>query len=285
LLGLSPHNWATVLNQIDVVVHAAAVVDRLAPLYILRAVNCTAVARVAELSTQANVPLHFISSSAALPPVGTIAGDRIRIWPTKGGLWTKALEGSMYTRDVHGGSWEGYAQSKWIGEQIVFDRLQLAGSVVHRFGNLSGNEDLVATLAISVSIKSLPRDLNYIEWLSIDSVATGIAASVLHEDYKAVGKVVHHSKRVPAKAVWIELMQNRGDGERVITSEWCRRVSTSLEEGTTKLGNNVLERISALLAIPSGLEGAIGLCERLIESASVGDTASCIAAVERVLKS
>jgi thioester reductase-like protein len=74
LLGLAPVVWATLAEQIDRVVHCAAVVDRCATFDSLRGANVSATARVQALAKYAGADMHFISSSAALPPVGTVAG-------------------------------------------------------------------------------------------------------------------------------------------------------------------------------------------------------------------
>ena len=66
-------------GQIDSVVHCAAVVDRCASFDSLRGANVSATARVYALAKYAGAVMHFISSSAALPPVGTVAGMYITV--------------------------------------------------------------------------------------------------------------------------------------------------------------------------------------------------------------
>ena len=69
--------WVGLAEEIDVVVHCAAAVDRCATFGALRGANVSATARVQALARRAGAVLHFISSSAALPPVGTVAGMRV----------------------------------------------------------------------------------------------------------------------------------------------------------------------------------------------------------------
>ena len=118
LIGLAPSTWSKLVTSLDAVLHSAAVVDRFLPLSALRDSNVIASARLSALAGEAGAAFHLVSSSAALPPVGTAAGDRVQAWPERSGLWTAALEGCMHTKDVHGGSWEGYGQSKWLAEQL-----------------------------------------------------------------------------------------------------------------------------------------------------------------------
>jgi len=317
LLGLSAPRWAALANEVGCVVHCAAKVDRVAPLLALRSHNCDATARVAQLAERARASMHFVSSTASLPPLGTVAADRVAArppaakrvaarslakggaWPAKGGAYCAALEGSMHTQRAHGGAWEGYAQSKWVSEQILLNRPEEPGTsrgtvVVHRFGSLAGDADLVAALAASVAVRALPRDLCTFEWLPVEVAAKNIANSALFpEALELEGgmscKVEHHTHQLDASAVWEELMRGHSGavkGERVETSEWVRRIEQGTAEGgavAREVSSSVVQRIGALLALPSGLQGAVGLCECPLAGRGEGDLASCVSAVKQAM--
>ena len=65
LLGLSPDAWLALADTICTVVHAAAVVDRVAPLSALVSANVHATARLTQLATTAGATMHFVSSRYA----------------------------------------------------------------------------------------------------------------------------------------------------------------------------------------------------------------------------
>ena len=246
--------------------------------------------------------MHFISSSAALPPIGTVAADAVREWPMKGGRWMAALEGSMHTREIHGGSWEGYAQSKWVSEQILLtepdnDLESERDVVVHRFASLAGDADMIAVLAASVAVGALPKELETVEWLGLESLAKDLAWSILGEARRGVR---HYSRRISV----VQLQEAMGCSlEAVDVAEWRARISGRVakhdqqecrrdpKEITTggPLGEAAWARVGVLTAVGStGLEGAIGLCERRLGGVrdgdgSVADAAACAEAVMAAL--
>eukprot|EP01044_Picomonas_judraskeda_P001023 COSAG03_NODE_53_length_16060_cov_145.490383_8_plen_542_part_00 len=62
LLGLSPSAWLALADTVCTVVHAAAVVDRVAPLSALVGANVHATARLTQLAATAGATMHFVSS-------------------------------------------------------------------------------------------------------------------------------------------------------------------------------------------------------------------------------
>ncbi|CAE8638009.1 unnamed protein product [Polarella glacialis] len=300
LLGLRAEAWASLANNLTTIVHAAAVVDRCLPFRSLASSNVDGVARLVQLAETAGAAFrsfHLVSSSAALPPVGTPAGDRVETWPEKGGLWTAALEGSMHTAAVHGGIWEGYSQSKWCGEQLALGS-HLATVVVHRFGSLEGDADLTAALAASAVVGALPVELTAVDWLAARTVGQGIAKAV--REAPPGHSVRHYSCRLPAPELLQVLSQlhaaHQSAGAAITkiattttaittataatiatlrtvpTREWVRLIEESqqLQGWPAELREEVALRVARLLATTSGLQGALGLCERQLSCGSWG---------------
>ena len=168
-LGLSSRAYAQLASSVDVIVHAAGVVSAVAP-YASAAFGNVAPAREMirlALTRPGRIAVHHVSSSAALPPLGTPAaaeekyfygvsgnakgvgedgdgkGEGATFWSeraTSGGepLAALASAGGYDTARVHGGTWQGYSQAKWVAEMLVWAAAKSGGVpvCVHRPGNI-----------------------------------------------------------------------------------------------------------------------------------------------------
>ena len=143
--GLSDEEHARLAASIDVVVHSAGVVSAAAP-YASMASGNVAPAREAlrlACARPGAIALHHVSSSAVLPPLGTPATSSEESWSesaTGGGeaLASLAAAGGYDTAEVHGGTWQGYAQAKWVTEMLVWAAAESFGVpvCVYRPGNI-----------------------------------------------------------------------------------------------------------------------------------------------------
>ena len=125
---------------------------------------------------------------------------------------------------------------------------------------------MVAALSASLVVNAMPVGLQTISWVPISDVAKGIADAVLRNDDGGRPRVTHHSQRVPMARLWPALLRiigQKGDGppKELQAADWVSRIRESEAQLAARLRPVVAQRVAALLAAPSGLEGAIGLCE------------------------
>ncbi len=210
----------------------------------------------------------------------------------------------MHTRDIHGGSWEGYAQSKWVSEQVLMadtdpppdpesdDAAVECGVIIHRFASLAGDADMVAALAASVAVRALPEELQSVEWLGLEDIAADLARSVLGKARRGLYHVQHYSRRIGVGQLREALGQKlRCSLEAVRVADWRERIQRRVaQQGqgeclchgldldgaspmvtAAELSEGVRARVRLLAAVGSGLEGAIGLCERRLGGVRGGD--------------
>ena len=158
----------------------------------------------------------------------------------------------MHTQGIHGGLWEGYAQSKWICEQIMSQfasadssecsptlgfRDRRARGCVHRFGSLAHDDDMVAVLSASVVVGALPSKIQSVEWLDINILSAELVSCVAHElsadpsglfstSNSEYGSVRHYSSRCEAKTICQLVAQTSEVPElqSISTTEWRARI-------------------------------------------------------------
>lgn len=130
-LGLDSDDHAYLAHHVDVVVHAAAQVNLVYPYSALAGANVHGTAEIINFCTIGKVkPLHYISSNAVLPT--TTANNKV---------FEESTDLSLISEQLSG----GYAQSKWVAEQLVFSAMKGGlPAVVYRCGNLSGESKTAA---------------------------------------------------------------------------------------------------------------------------------------------
>ena len=175
---------------------------------------------------------------------------------------------------------------------------------VHRFGSLANDDDMVAVLSASVVVGALPSKIQSVEWLDINILSAELVSCVAHElsadhsrlfrtsssDYVSVR---HYSSRCEAKTI-CQLVAQTSDVpelQSISTTEWRARIQATFvaapedtqpgheeqqnaqrpgqeprEVLLRRLRKHVKARVLTLISLPSGLEGAIGLCERPLQS-------------------
>ncbi|MGW0251862.1 amino acid adenylation domain-containing protein [Nocardia goodfellowii] len=114
-LGLEPARFAMLAERIDVIYHNGAQVNHIEPYSRMRAANVGGTVEVLRLATTTRIkPLHYVSTVSVLE--GT---------PQEGGVPV---------------GMEGYALSKWVGEQLVWAALDRGiPATIYRPGLLTGD--------------------------------------------------------------------------------------------------------------------------------------------------
>lgn len=307
--GLSDEEHARLAASIDVVVHSAGVVSAAAPYASMASGNVAPAREVLQLacSRPGAIAVHHVSSSAVLPPLGTPAADSCATWSesaTGGGeaLASLAAAGGYDTAEVHGGTWQGYAQAKWVTEMLVWATAKSCGVpvCVYRPGNIgprsfdgAGCEgDGTMALALATCAGGWTSDMRIGErwrlwWTPADAVARAIAtvAAIEGEGDVWANRAFHVDpvNPLPASAlmnrmklrmnirVWKrpeasgsddDVSEGRGDGDDdEDVSAWRRAVLAGLHA----LPPTLRRKVESLLALKSGLVGAMGAAERRMD--------------------
>ena len=115
-LGLSTKRYLCLARQVDTVYHSAAAVSFIAPFRELEEANVTGTIEILRFaSTLTQKRLNYVSTLSVFFGAGKERLDR-------------GMEVSV--RDLHSGIMTGYAQSKWVSEQLVLEYARLGGQVL-----------------------------------------------------------------------------------------------------------------------------------------------------------
>ena len=306
--GLSDEEHARLAASIDVVVHSAGVVSAAAPYASMASGNVAPAREALRLAClrPGAIAVHHVSSSAVLPPLGTPAAKSCETWSesaTGGGeaLASLAAAGGYDTAEVHGGTWQGYAQAKWVTEMLVWATAKSCGVpvCVYRPGNIGPRSfdgvgcegDGTMALALATCAGGWTSDMRIGErwrlwWTPADAVARAIATVAAIENAEVWANRAFHVdpvKPLPASAlmnrmnirmnvgVWKRLeasgsdddgSEGGGDGDDdEDVSAWRRAVLAGLHA----LPLTLRRKVESLLALKSGLTGAMGAAERRMD--------------------
>ena len=311
--GLSDEEHARLADSIDVVVHSAGVVSAAAP-YASMASGNVAPAREAlrlACARPGAIAVHHVSSSAVLPPLGTPAAESCETWSesaTGGGeaLASLAAAGGYDTAEVHGGTWQGYAQAKWVTEMLVWATAKSCGVpvCVYRPGNIGPRSfdgrgcegDGTMALALATIAGGWTSGMRIGErwklwWTPADAVARVIAtvAACEREGDVWANRAFHVDpvKPLPASALMNRMnirmnvgvwkrpeapgsdddgAEGRGDGDDdQDVSAW----RPAIVAGLHALPPTLRRKVESLLALKSGLVGAMGAAERRMDGSEL----------------
>lgn len=210
-LGMERQQFDGLAATIDAVVHAGAAVNLVYPYGALRDVNVGGTHEILRLACRAGAaPVHFVSSNGVLPP------SDVR-WPEDAAV-------DEVADDLHG----GYAQSKWVAEQLVHQAANRGlPTRVYRLGTLSGHSqtgaanprDLIAALiSESLRIGVAPHIAGWeVEMTPVDYVAAAMCASA--QEPIAHGRVLHLGNPDPPRATTM-FAQYSDLGYRLEFVEW-----------------------------------------------------------------
>ena len=176
-LGLSTERYLCLARKVDTVYHSAAAVSFIAPFRELEEANVTGTIEILRFaSTLTQKRLNYVSTLSVFFGAGKKGLDR-------------GMEVSV--KELHSGIVTGYAQSKWVSEQLVFEYARLGGEVlVLRPGRLLGNtqsykcprDDFTIRLIASILETGVAPDLNEIglgNW-QIDLTPVDFCARLVH---------------------------------------------------------------------------------------------------------
>lgn len=134
LLGMSAAGFDAVAREVDFVIHAGAVVNLVYPYAALKAANVDGTREILRLACRhTQKPVHYVSTNG--------------VFPADAGLCEEETD----LDSLAGLQADGYGQSKWVAEKLVWGASERGLAVsVYRPGNVSGH---------SVTGASNPRDL------------------------------------------------------------------------------------------------------------------------------
>jgi amino acid adenylation domain-containing protein/thioester reductase-like protein len=202
LLGMGEEEFGALARRLDVVIHNGAVVNMIYPYSALKPVNVDGTREVLRLAClHKTKPLHHISTNGIFPPGTPLCEEDVDL---------DALTGARE---------DGYGQSKWVAERLVWQAAERGLPVcVYRPGNISGHSASGAAnprdfqgalIAESLRLGKAPcLDGWRMEMTPVDFVSHAICH--VADDSGAFGQVFHLAdpNPVPAERIfaWLEEM-------------------------------------------------------------------------------
>jgi thioester reductase-like protein len=215
-LGLSTDEFNRLAEQVDMIYHNGAMVNFVYPYQAHKAANVLGTQEVLRLASQAKLkPVHFVSTLSILYSGGK-------------------KNGHVFSEDINldqvGAPFGGYAQSKWVAENLV----QEAGErgipyAIYRPGLVSGHsvsgawntDNLISSMTRAcVLLGSVPNLDVIVNIVPVDFVSGAIVH--LSRDSKNLGKVYHLDNPEPLHfAKLADWMAEQGfDARKVTFDEW-----------------------------------------------------------------
>lgn len=224
--GLSPENFDDLAGRVQVIVHAAATVNLVYPYAALRNANVNGTREILRLASRGGATVHHVSTNGVLPT--SVEG------------WSE--DTVIDINDVPDRLLDGYGQTKWVAEKLVFEAGQRGIPVrVYRPGTISGHSitgatntyDLLNALIVeSLHLGCAPRvDGWFPEMTPIDFVSKAMTTLCDHPDgfngaiyhlgdpnpvssnalFDSLAELGYNTKRVPWDE-WVELWKDQRGG-------------------------------------------------------------------------
>ena len=193
--GLTPVAFQQLAERVQVIIHAAATVNLVYPYAALRAANVGGTREILRLACLGGATVQYISTNGVLPPSASGHG-----WPEDSMIYVDAVPEKLQ---------DGYGQTKWVAEQLVYEAGRRGLPVrILRAGTISGHSATGAANAWDL-----------LTALFVESIQLGYAPDV--EGWRAemtpvdfVSKaIVHLSNQTQAK----QLVFHLGDPDPVDT--------------------------------------------------------------------
>ncbi|KXP00723.1 non-ribosomal peptide synthetase [Tsukamurella pseudospumae] len=227
-LGLSDATWVWLAGTVDGIMHCGADVNFLRPYQTLKSANVDGTVQVLALACDGPVkPVHFVSTTYVFSrfsyPQDTVFSEEDRT----------PIQNPEFTF--------GYTQSKWVGEQVVFEaRSRGIPTFVYRTGRVAGHsvtgacqdsDFLWQTIRLGVTMGAAPTMDMSTDITPVDYVVQAIAR--LSRQQSLSGRTFHvvsdETVAVPDLVQW---MADYGyAGEELPFAQWCER-ATDLAERT-----------------------------------------------------
>ncbi|NMD55558.1 MULTISPECIES: non-ribosomal peptide synthetase [Tsukamurella] len=225
-LGLSPSAWADLASTTDGIMHCGADVNFLRPYPTLKSANVDGTVQVLALACDGPVkPVHFVSTTYVFSrfsyPQDTIFAEDDR----------SPVQDPRFTF--------GYTQSKWVGEQLVFEaRARGVPTYVYRTGRVAGHsltgacqqsDFLWQTIRLGVALGAAPTMDMSTDITPVDYLVGAIAHLARRQEL--AGRTFHVVSRetvaVPDLVRW---MSDFGyAGEELPFGQWCERAADMAE--------------------------------------------------------
>jgi thioester reductase-like protein len=226
LFGMA-EGFDALAKKVDLVIHAAAVVNLVYPYAALKAANVGGTREVLRLASRHGVkPVHHVSTNGIFPPGMGLCEEETDLDEL-----TEARE-------------DGYGQSKWVAEKLVREAAGRDLPVcIYRPGNVSGHSEsgasnprdlLGAVIVESTRLGCAPEVEGWhMEMTPVDFVA----AAILHlaSERAAQGGTYHlaNPDPPPADEVFDRLEEQGYPLERLPYDEWLQRIDAAPpEEGS-----------------------------------------------------
>jgi thioester reductase-like protein len=221
LFGMDEEGFDALAREVEVVVHAGAVVNLVYPYSALKAANVGGTREVLRLACRHGAkPVHHVSTNGAFPP-GT-------------GLCEEDADLDALAEGIE----DGYSQSKWVAEGLV---RQAAGRglpvSVYRPGNVSGHSETGASNprdllgAVLVESLRLGRAPEVEGWSMEMTPVDFVAGAILHlaSDPRTLGGTYHLASPAPPPAgeVFDRLEEIGYPLERIPYDEWLDAVNAA----------------------------------------------------------
>lgn len=196
-LGLSPDKFEAMAKRVQVIVHCAATVNLVYPYAALRSANVGGTREVLRMACLGGATVQYVSTNGVLPPSASGFG-----WPE---------DAMIYVDSVPDKIPDGYGQTKWVAEQLVYEAGRRGLPVrILRAGTISGHSATGAANAWDL-----------LNALFVESIQLGYAPDV--EGWRAemtpvdfVSKaIVHLGDQTHAK----QLVFHLGDPDPIDTSK------------------------------------------------------------------
>ena len=225
--GMSDRGFDALAKEVDLLIHAAAVVNLVYPYSALKAANVGGTREVLRLACRHEAkPVHHVSTNGIFPPgMGPCEEDT-------------DLDELAAARE------DGYGQSKWVAEKLVQEAAGRGLPVsVYRPGNVSGHSEsgasnprdlLSAVIVESTRLGYAPEIEDWhMEMTPVDFVAAAILHLASEEAAQGVAYHLANPDPPPADEVFDRMEEQGYPLERLPYDEWLERIDAALpEEGS-----------------------------------------------------
>ncbi|XP_049804567.1 uncharacterized protein LOC126248021 isoform X1 [Schistocerca nitens] len=223
-MGLSDDEYMCLSYEIDVIIHAAATVNLIYPYRALHGPNVLGTDNILRFALDNKIkPIHYISTNAVYPEGMVDCGEDDDM--------------SQYAQHLKC----GYAQSKWVAEQLVL-KLRTRGHPVsiYRCGNVSGPQDkscwnpndfFLLMLQSCIYTSSAPNINWQIELTPVDFLSKVIVN--MTQEIHSLGKVFNliNTKTMDSSLMWQLLKVEGYNLEIVPYDEWYNIIKCGVQTG------------------------------------------------------
>jgi len=237
--GIADDKWAQLCKEVDLIIHNGAMVHWVYPYTQLKAINVLSTVQCLKLSTTDKLkPFYFVSSTSVLD---TDYYVQLAAFEKGAVMESDDLEGSRT------GLGNGYGQSKWVSEKLIFKARERGvpacvirpGYIVgHTKNGIQNTDDFIIRMMTGcVQLKLAPNIQNTLNTCPVDYVAGSIVQ--IASDAKWLENRVYHmwnTPRICFNDIFEEMQLHGYDIKTVGYVEW----SNALMNMTLSSGDNAL---------------------------------------------